>query len=56
VLDRFAGPEPSSDDRQKLPKGFQRSEFLMAHGMLDAIVDRRDLREYLINSLNFFLA
>lgn len=53
----FAGPRVIEQTiRQKLPKGFQRSEFLLEHGMLDAIVDRRDLREYLINALNFFLA
>jgi acetyl-CoA carboxylase carboxyl transferase subunit beta len=53
----FAGPRVIEQTiRQKLPKGFQRSEFLMQHGMLDAIVDRRDLREYLINALNFFLS
>lgn len=39
--------------RQKLPKGFQRSEFLLEHGMLDAVVDRRELRPFLINALNF---
>jgi len=39
--------------RQKLPKGFQRSEFLLEHGMLDAVVDRRELRNFLINVLNF---
>lgn len=39
--------------RQKLPKGFQRSEFLLEHGMLDAVVDRRQLRDFLINVLNF---
>lgn len=39
--------------RQKLPKGFQRSEFLLEHGMLDAVVDRRELRDFLINVLNF---
>lgn len=39
--------------RQKLPKGFQRSEFLLEHGMLDAVVDRRELRDFLINILNF---
>jgi len=39
--------------RQKLPKGFQRSEFLLEHGMLDAVVDRRELRDFLINLLNF---
>jgi acetyl-CoA carboxylase carboxyl transferase subunit beta len=52
----FAGPRVIEQTiRQKLPKGFQRSEFLLQHGMLDAIVDRRDLRNYLINALNFFL-
>jgi acetyl-CoA carboxylase carboxyl transferase subunit beta len=39
--------------RQKLPKGFQRSEFLLEHGMLDAVVDRRELRTFLINAFNF---
>jgi acetyl-CoA carboxylase carboxyl transferase subunit beta len=53
----FAGPRVIEQTiRQKLPKGFQRSEFLMSHGMLDAIVDRRDLRNYLIKSLNFCMA
>jgi acetyl-CoA carboxylase carboxyl transferase subunit beta len=52
----FAGPRVIEQTiRQKLPKGFQRSEFLLEHGMIDAIVDRRDLREYLIHALNFFL-
>jgi acetyl-CoA carboxylase carboxyl transferase subunit beta len=51
----FAGPRVIEQTiRQKLPKGFQRSEFLLHHGMLDAIVDRRDLRKYLTNALNFF--
>ncbi len=39
--------------RQKLPKGFQRSEFVLNHGMLDAVVDRRELRDFLIKILNF---
>ncbi|MGH9801963.1 MAG: acetyl-CoA carboxylase, carboxyltransferase subunit beta [Blastocatellia bacterium] len=39
--------------RQKLPKGFQRSEFVLNHGMLDAVVDRRQLRDFLIKLLNF---
>ncbi|MFM8394115.1 MAG: acetyl-CoA carboxylase, carboxyltransferase subunit beta [Acidobacteriota bacterium] len=39
--------------RQKLPKGFQRSEFLLEHGMIDAVVDRRELRAFLSNALNF---
>jgi acetyl-CoA carboxylase carboxyl transferase subunit beta len=50
----FAGPRVIEQTiRQKLPKGFQRSEFLLQHGMLDAIVDRREMRNYLINALNF---
>jgi acetyl-CoA carboxylase carboxyl transferase subunit beta len=36
-----------------MPKGFQRSEFLLEHGMLDAVVDRRQLRDFLINILTF---
>ena len=52
----FAGPRVIEQTiRQKLPKGFQRSEFLLQHGMIDAIVDRREMRNYLINALNFFL-
>lgn len=39
--------------RQKLPKGFQRSEFLLEHGMLDAVVDRRQLRGFLRRALLF---
>jgi acetyl-CoA carboxylase carboxyl transferase subunit beta len=39
--------------RQKLPKGFQRSEFLLAHGFLDAVVDRRQLRNFLTSVLEF---
>jgi acetyl-CoA carboxylase carboxyl transferase subunit beta len=50
----FAGPRVIEQTiRQKLPKGFQRSEFLLNHGMLDAIVDRRDMRNYLIKAMNF---
>ena len=53
----FAGPRVIEQTiRQKLPKSFQRSEFLLEHGMLDAIVDRREMRHYLINALNFFLS
>lgn len=52
----FAGPRVIEQTiRQKLPKGFQRSEFLLEHGMLDAIVDRREMRNYLISALNFFM-
>jgi len=41
--------------RQKLPDGFQRSEFLLEHGFLDAIVRRNDLKNYVSSALNFFL-
>ncbi len=45
----FAGPRVIEQTiRQKLPKDFQRSEFLLDHGMIDAIVDRRELRDYLV--------
>jgi acetyl-CoA carboxylase carboxyl transferase subunit beta len=41
----FAGPRVIEQTiRQKLPEGFQRSEFLLEHGMVDAIVPRKDLR------------
>jgi len=41
----FAGPRVIEQTiRQKLPEGFQRSEFLLAHGMIDAVVDRRELK------------
>lgn len=48
----FAGPRVIEQTiRQKLPDGFQRSEFLLEHGMLDAVVHRRDLRDFLVRSL-----
>jgi acetyl-CoA carboxylase carboxyl transferase subunit beta len=52
----FAGPRVIEQTiRQKLPKGFQKSEFLLEHGMVDAIVDRREIRDYIIKLLNFML-
>ena len=52
----FAGPRVIEQTiRQKLPKDFQRSEFLLSHGMIDAIVDRREMRNYIIKSLNFMM-
>ena len=52
----FAGPRVIEQTiRQKLPKDFQRSEFLLDHGMIDAIVDRRELRNYVIRLLNFMM-
>src|SRR5229473_2320488 len=41
--------------RQKLPKDFQRSEFLLAHGMIDEIVDRREIRPFIIKALDFMM-
>jgi acetyl-CoA carboxylase carboxyl transferase subunit beta len=52
----FAGPRVIEQTiRQKLPKDFQRSEFLLNHGMLDAIVDRREMRARIIGLLNFMM-
>ena len=52
----FAGPRVIEQTiRQTLPAGFQRSEFLLQHGMLDAIVERRMLAPYLVRSLKFFV-
>ena len=53
----FAGPRVIEQTiRQKLPEGFQRSEFLVEHGMLDIIVDRRDLKATLARALRFMRA
>jgi acetyl-CoA carboxylase carboxyl transferase subunit beta len=50
----FAGPRVIEQTiRQKLPEGFQRSEFLLQHGFLDAIVSRREMKAYLIRALDF---
>jgi acetyl-CoA carboxylase carboxyl transferase subunit beta len=50
----FAGPRVIEQTiRQKLPSGFQRSEFLLEHGMLDAVVHRRDLKPYIARALDF---
>ncbi|MGI8567017.1 MAG: acetyl-CoA carboxylase, carboxyltransferase subunit beta [Pyrinomonadaceae bacterium] len=52
----FAGPRVIEQTiRQKLPKDFQRAEFLLDHGMIDAVVDRREMRDFLIKSLNFMV-
>ena len=52
----FAGPRVIEQTiRQKLPKDFQRSEFLLDHGMIDAIVDRRELHSYIAKLLDFML-
>ena len=52
----FAGPRVIEQTiRQKLPKGFQRAEFLLEHGMVDMVVDRRQMRETIIRLLNFMM-
>jgi acetyl-CoA carboxylase carboxyl transferase subunit beta len=53
----FAGPRVIEQTiRQKLPEGFQRAEFLLDKGFLDAVVHRRDLKSYLIRALEFLKA
>lgn len=50
----FAGPRVIEQTiRQKLPAGFQRSEFLLQHGMLDAVVHRKEMKAYLARALDF---
>jgi acetyl-CoA carboxylase carboxyl transferase subunit beta len=50
----FAGPRVIEQTiRQKLPPGFQRSEFLLEHGMLDAVVHRKELKSYIARALDF---
>jgi acetyl-CoA carboxylase carboxyl transferase subunit beta len=52
----FAGPRVIEQTiRQKLPEGFQRSEFLLEHGMLDAVVHRKQLKPYIARALNFMV-
>src|SRR5262245_39167155 len=53
----FAGPRVIEQTiRQKLPEGFQRSEFLLDHGMIDAIVHRKEMKSFLARSLRMFMA
>ena len=53
----FAGPRVIEQTiRQKLPEGFQRSEFLVEHGMIDLVVDRRSMKETLSRTLRFMRA
>ncbi|MEP7353200.1 MAG: acetyl-CoA carboxylase, carboxyltransferase subunit beta [Acidobacteriota bacterium] len=50
----FAGPRVIEQTiRQKLPKGFQRSEFLLEHGFLDAVVKRGEMKAFISRSLKF---
>jgi len=51
----FAGPRVIEQTiRQKLPEGFQRSEFLLEHGFLDAVVKRTEMKDYIAGTLDFF--
>jgi acetyl-CoA carboxylase carboxyl transferase subunit beta len=51
----FAGPRVIAETiRQPLPEGFQRSEFLLEHGQIDLVVDRRELKDTLRRLLTFF--
>ena len=53
----FAGPRVIEQTiRQKLPEGFQRSEFLLEHGMIDAIVHRKDTKAFVATSLRMLCA
>ncbi|MBS1815116.1 MAG: acetyl-CoA carboxylase carboxyltransferase subunit beta [Acidobacteria bacterium] len=52
----FAGPRVIEQTiRQKLPEGFQRSEFLLQHGFLDAVVPRKEMKEYLERTLTWMV-
>jgi acetyl-CoA carboxylase carboxyl transferase subunit beta len=53
----FAGPRVIEQTiRQKLPEGFQRSEFLLEHGFLDAIVPRKEMKQYIEQTLTWMTA
>jgi acetyl-CoA carboxylase carboxyl transferase subunit beta len=52
----FAGPRVIEQTiRQQLPKGFQLSEFLLKHGMIDMVVERKNLRDTIIKLIKFFV-
>jgi acetyl-CoA carboxylase carboxyl transferase subunit beta len=53
----FAGPRVIKDTTQaELPPGFQTAEFLLDHGLIDAIVSRKEMKSQLIEYLNFLTA
>ena len=53
----FAGPRVIEQTiRQKLPEGFQRSEFLVAKGFLDAVVHRREMKDYIARAIAWMAA
>ena len=49
----FAGPRAVAGIREKLPENFQRAEFLLEHGMIDQIVHRHDMRDLIVDLLDF---
>jgi acetyl-CoA carboxylase carboxyl transferase subunit beta len=50
----FAGPRVIKDTTQtELPPGFQTAEFLLDHGLIDTIVSRKEMKQQLIEYLNF---
>jgi acetyl-CoA carboxylase carboxyl transferase subunit beta len=52
----FAGQRVIQDTiREKLPEGFQRAEYLLDHGMLDMVVERKDLRETLGRLISYLM-
>ena len=52
----FAGPRVIQQTvRETLPEGFQRSEFLLDHGVIDLIIDRRQMRERLAQTLRMLM-
>ena len=52
----FAGPRVIEQTiRQKLPEGFQRSEFLLKHGMIDAVVERKNMKAYIARAFDFMM-
>ncbi len=52
----FAGPRVIQQTvRETLPEGFQRSEFLLEHGAIDMIIDRRDMRDRIAAALRLLL-
>ena len=53
----FAGPRVIEQTiRQKLPEGFQRAEFLLEHGMIDAIIPRKELKSYIARAFRLMRA
>jgi len=55
ALIAFAGPRVIEQTiREQLPEGFQLSEFLLSHGMIDVIVERKDLKKFLADILSYF--